>query len=547
MADTPVFNNVNFTGEGTFLDPQSAKTGLAICLTAYTVYGLVALAIAVFQPHKNNKDAHFFITARNSQSLLFQIGSWFASAMGAWTLYGPASLVSDPSYGTGIIGLLVYSIGTGAPLVMLAYMGASVRANVPQATSVGSYAEFRFGKVAQLFVLLIVLITLSLNLMTEYIAIAGIFQTFFGCSPYVPLITVGIITMIYTSVGGLYVSIRTDFLQTIVVLVLTLGTVIYLGVTYAGHPLGPLPGYLGATSLGWQTLATLMIPFICGTFYGEGFWQRIWSAEDNKALKLGAWIGGGLASVVVFILGFGGILAYWSGRASADSLSPTNSNYAFFYAFADPASGSINTAVIVIILLFATIMDESAVDNFQNAIGDTLATVCIFFGLNLNLLFVRILVLVANIPLMIGAAYLAANNVSILNAFGLTNMLVTLTFAPLAAGLIPALNNYLTAFSALASCLLAFISSTVYAREQYGDIYTGMTALWWTSSYDYIAFLVAFFSSIAAIPICIIVEMTVRKMAGWPMVRFDPSYLREKEPKGDPVDAVGVALVKRLV
>ncbi|KAI8618213.1 hypothetical protein BC830DRAFT_1110017 [Chytriomyces sp. MP71] len=66
---------------------------------------------------------------------------------------------------------------------------------------------------------------------------------------------------------------------------------------------------------------------------------------------------------------------------------------------------------------------------------------------------------------MIGAACLAANSVSIFNAFCLTNILVNLTFASLAAGLMPALNNYLTAFSPLPSCLLAFISSTVYALQ----------------------------------------------------------------------------------
>ncbi|KAI8618214.1 hypothetical protein BC830DRAFT_1110018 [Chytriomyces sp. MP71] len=46
-----------------------------------------------------------------------------------------------------------------------------------------------------------------------------------------------------------------------------------------------------------------------------------------------------------------------------------------------------------------------------------------------------------------------------------------------------------------------------------------MTALWWTSSYDCIAFLVAFFSNIAAIPVCVLFEMALRNVAGHAALR----------------------------
>ncbi|KAJ3222636.1 hypothetical protein HDU81_009700 [Chytriomyces hyalinus] len=546
--DAPVYNTNSFTGEFAFLDPASARTGLALCLTAYVVYGAIALAIAFWRPHEKANSADFFITARNSQSLMWQAGSWFASAMGAWTLYGPASLVSDPYYGTGIVGLIVYSVFTGAPLIMLAYMGSSVRSNVPTATSVGSYAEFRFGKFVQVFVMLLVLFILTMNLLAEYMAIGGIFATFFGCSPYVPLITVGLITMLYTSVGGLFVSIRTDFLQAAVVLTLTLGTIIYMAVSFAGHPLPPLPEYLGATTAGWQTFATLMIPFICGTFFGEGFWQRIWSAENNRSLVLGSWIGGSLASIVVFILGFGGILAYWSGRALVASVNPINSSYSFFYAFADPNTGSISTVVIIIVLIFATIMDESAVDTFQNAITDTLATFAAVLGLKLNPAIVRVLVVVANVPIMVGASYLVTSNVSILNAFGLVNMLATHAFAPLATGLIPQLNAYHTTFSAMGACVGAFAATSVYGVLHYGDAYTGFTALWWTSVYDYLGFITAFVASIVCIPLFIGIEFGVRAAFGWqrPMP-FDPKKLvGDDTAHTDVVDKIGVHAVKAV-
>ncbi|KAJ3019338.1 UNVERIFIED_CONTAM: hypothetical protein HDU68_010718 [Siphonaria sp. JEL0065] len=535
------YNTVAFAG--TFLDPTSAKIGLALCLSAYAIYGSFAVALCFFRPEERNKSTDFFITARNSQSVLWSACSWFASAMGVWTLTGPPSIAT----GTGVLGLINLSVFTGLPLVMLAFFGSSVRENVPNATSVSSYAKWRYGTIAQIFVLLIVLLYLTMSLLTEYQAIAGIFATFFGCSPYVPLITVGIITMIYTTLGGLYVSIITDLFQTSIVLLLTLGATIYLGVSFKDQPaLGPLPDYLGVTAYGWETFATLAIPFICGTFYGEGFWQRVWSAKDNRSLCLGAVIGGSLASIVIFILGFGGILAYWSGRVSFDETRPFDSNYAFFYAFAD-STGTISPVVTIVILLFGTVMNESAVDSFQNAITDTLTTVAIgLFGLKVQPIYVRAVVLLANIPLMAGAAYLSTRNVSILNTFGVANLITTMTFPPLAAGLLPQLNNLLTSFSAIGSCVCAFFSTMVYAFLAYGNLVDGMANVWWTPNYDYKAFLVAFISSIVFIPVCIGVEAVGRNLLGLKMPHFNPDKDKKPAPPVDGVVAVDSAVANAI-
>ncbi|ORY45926.1 hypothetical protein BCR33DRAFT_784050 [Rhizoclosmatium globosum] len=493
-------------GTGTFLDTDSARAGLGLCLAAYVAYGAVAVILAL--------------------SLWWCAASWFASAMGAWTLYGPAAFVADPYYGTGIIGLVVYALFTGLPLVMVAYMGSSVRSNVPNATSVSSYARWRFGKMAEVFVMAVVLFCLVNTLLSEYIAIGGIFQNFFGCSPYVPLIVV--VRHNNNDLhfhGGLYISIITDMVQTALVLVLVLVSSIYLGVTFHNNgPLPPMPEYLGATTAGWKTLATIAIPLTCATFFSDAFWQRVWSAENNRSLRLGAIVGGVAATVVVFILGFGGILAYWSGRALIDSPN-TNSNFAFFYAFADPSSGNISSAIIILILLFATVMDESAVDSLQNAITDVLATFAGFLGIELGFLPVRALVIIANIPIMAAAAYCATNGVSILNAYGISNMLTTMCFPPLAAGLIPQLNNYLTTFSSLGACFCSFITTLVYGVIQYGNVNDGMTALWWTSAYDWEGYLIAFFSSILFVPILIGVEFAVRAVMGWGYPSFDASQL----------------------
>ncbi|ORY45925.1 hypothetical protein BCR33DRAFT_155276 [Rhizoclosmatium globosum] len=292
MSTTSSYSSTNTT-QSVFLDPQSANTGLILCILAYVSYGILAIAFSFLKDaRKKNKTTDFIITARHSQSLWWSAASWFSCGIGAFTLFGPADFVVDPSIGTGIIGLLVYSIFSGIPLVWVARIGSTVRKNVPQATSVSSYAQWRFGKEVQIFVLFLVLFILTINLLDEYLVIGTIFAQFFGCSPHVPIVTVGIITMVYTGFGGLYVSILTDLYQTVLVLLLVFVSVIWMIYSFCGVSFPSLPDYLGSTAAGWKTIATIGIPFTCGTFFGEAFWQRCWSADSEKSLRYGSLIGG---------------------------------------------------------------------------------------------------------------------------------------------------------------------------------------------------------------------------------------------------------------
>ncbi|KAI9353729.1 hypothetical protein BDR26DRAFT_1002604 [Obelidium mucronatum] len=492
-----------------FLSPAAADSGLSLCLAAYMLYGAAALTHALWRADARRGTADFLLTARHSQSAAWAAASWFATGVGAWTLFGPAALVADPAAGAGLVGLLTHAAASGAPLVMVARIGAKVRVNVPQATSVASYALWRFGRPVQVFVLALVVFCLVLGLLSEYLVVGVVFNAFLGCSPIVPILVVGIITMAYTFAGGLYVSILTDAYQTCLVLLLVLISLIWLIQSYSGTQLPPLPSYLGATSTGWSTLATIGIPLTCGSFFQEALWQRCWSSETEYSLKMGSLYGGLLTSFVVAFLGFGGMLAYWSGKAS-DTLN-SNSSYAFVYAFADSSSGTVPTAIVLIILVFTTVMNESAVDSFQNAITDSIATLCIACGYRLKPVHVRCLVLLLNIPIMILAVIFASFNVSILNAFGLSNMVVTMTFAPIAAGLIPSLNSYLTAHSAMGACLASFLVTIAYGAAAYGSLGAGMKALFWTPKFDAVGFLIAFLSSIGFIPICIGAEILYRK------------------------------------
>ncbi|EGF81366.1 hypothetical protein BATDEDRAFT_34916 [Batrachochytrium dendrobatidis JAM81] len=486
------------------LDSVASKTGLALAIVISILFGAAAVLYSFFGTDQSKVDTEFFITARNTQPVHRIAWSFFAGSMGAWVLYGPAAFVSDPTYGTGYLGLIAYALFTGLPLVMLAFMGTYLRKNVPHATSIASYGRWRFGTGIELLIMIIVVLNLGIALLAEYSAIGGIFQDFFGVPSWVPILVVGIVTMSYTATGGLYVSIVTDQWQAIMALVLFAITIIYMGVSFHGTSLPKLPDYLGATTVGWQSFITLGISLISATFFSEAMWQRVWAAESERSLRIGAIIGSSMSTVVVAVFGLGSMLAYWSGRATADD----NSNFGYFLAFRD-LNGYTSAAILVVVILIAVIMNESAVDSFQNAITDAVVSVFGSFGVKFPTMGARLLVILFNVPIM----YIGTLGLSVLGVFLIGNMITTCMFFPLVAGLIPALNRIISSFSVCLACLFSFFSVMVYGKIMTGDISTGLLTYFYTV-YDVNAFLTASVSSIVWLVVFTGIDLAFRKLTG---------------------------------
>ena len=77
----------------------------------------------------------------------------------------------------------------------------------------------------------------------EYTTIGSLFQDFVGSVNWPIIITVGIVTMIYTMYGGLYISIVTDQVQAIVTIVFIAILSVYGEPSFIGRP-------------GWETSQT---------------------------------------------------------------------------------------------------------------------------------------------------------------------------------------------------------------------------------------------------------------------------------------------------
>jgi SSS family solute:Na+ symporter len=147
-----------------------------------------------------------FLTARGTMGMWKVAWSFFATAVGAWCITSPASFAVY----TGILGLAMYAFSAGFPLFIIALMGNVIQGKFPHVLTFSDFIGYRFGPVFRTFVVCVVLFNMSIALLAEYTTIGSLFEDFVGSLDYPPIIVVGVLTMAYTSYGGLYVSIITD-------------------------------------------------------------------------------------------------------------------------------------------------------------------------------------------------------------------------------------------------------------------------------------------------------------------------------------------------
>ena len=71
----------------------------------------------------------------------------------------------------------------------------------------------RFGKVVQLYISALMLVTMGTAMTVEYTTVGSLFSIVVG-GPQIPIVVIiGVISSIYTAYGGLHISLITDQVQ----------------------------------------------------------------------------------------------------------------------------------------------------------------------------------------------------------------------------------------------------------------------------------------------------------------------------------------------
>jgi len=423
--------------------------------------GVVLLLTVGFAFVKDKTKVKFdkdnYLAARNTQGLLSMTLSYFVSGMGAWVIFAaPQAAVIG-----GWIALAGYALSTTFPLILFSVVAPMMRKNVPNGFTMNEYLMARLGPVNVVVFTLVMLFYMSLYLTAE-LASAGslasgltkipIMEQFwgdpndytdnvFGGMPLSPILGVSLVTLAYTVVGGLPVSILTDRIQGAGIFLLTLIIAIAAYAMAgdwdkdrfaeaAGH--GIHPNYVPTDYGNSVAIAiSLIMGVTCANMFHAGYWQRVWAAESNSVVKHATYLASVMSLIVMLLVGITGWVAY--AHFGTFLITAGGLDLSFL-----SAPWLVNTFMgdgwAALVLIFGIAMIASTADTLQSGMTALLwpAADKILAGAsdNVKVLFVVVVTMLLNVVPII----LALSGQSILQLFLLADLVAACAVAPLFLG-----------------------------------------------------------------------------------------------------------------
>ena len=251
-----------------------------------------------------------FIVARNSQNGTATMLTLLATTMGTWILFGPAEAAT---WG-GIGAVTGYALGALVPRFMMIPLGKRLRELIPQGHTLTEFVLHRYGRTMYLFVMVIMMFYMFISLTAGLTAIAKMVELLAPVPLWVTATIVMAATLLYTLYGGLRVTIFTDRVQMLVILPFLVLLIMFgwqavggLAPTIAGLK-EKAPQLLNPFDMaGFKSGLTFFIAVVLTGLFYQGTWQRIFAAQDNKAIRNGFIVSGLLSFVVIFIMGLFGL------------------------------------------------------------------------------------------------------------------------------------------------------------------------------------------------------------------------------------------------
>jgi solute:Na+ symporter, SSS family len=387
----------------------SPLTTLLLLVAVLAVFTSIGVRAGRRRPGDGTTD---YVLARGSQGPTSLALSFLASGLGAWILFAP------PELGVllGMTAVVGYALAAAAPFAVLAVVGPRLRRTVPSGHGLTEFLRVRFGPTAGVVVALVSLLYMGVFVAAELVAIGGLVELLGGVPPQVTVIAVVAATLLYTAYGGLRASLRTDRWQSWLVVVL-LGVAAAAAVGTVEQPVAAVSrtGLLGVDRPGIETAVTLIIAVTAANLFHHGYWQRVWAARDDRALRRGALAGAAATVPVVLVAGGLGVLAAGAGVVEVPAL-------AVFSIVAQ-----LPTTVIAGVLVLGIALVASSVDTIENG----LAALLVAERPRLRLGHARL----ATVVIMIPAVALALVAESVLQLFLIADLLCAAIVAPALLGL----------------------------------------------------------------------------------------------------------------
>jgi Na+/proline symporter len=319
------------------------------------------VAAGVLNVRRHRMNIEEYLVARNSARAPVATATLVASVIGAWVLFSPA----EAGTWAGLVALIGYGIGQAAPLAAFVLVGPRMRRLMPDGHSLTEYVWHRYGPAMYAFTLAVIVFYMFIFLSAELTGIALAFDNVAGTPLGITAVIVGVLTVAYTAYGGIRASIFTDSIQFTIILPLLLLAFVVAVVELGGFgaALDPVradnPELLALDHRpGVEFGLTLIVAILAANMFHQGFWQRVYTSKDDRAMRRGFAIAGAIVIPTIIVAGLLGVAAAGRG-VPAESASS-----ALFWLVAETTP----TWVAATVLLLALVLVMSSLDTLLNGI-----------------------------------------------------------------------------------------------------------------------------------------------------------------------------------
>jgi len=200
-------------------------------------------------------------------------------------------------------------------MIFLIYLGKKIRSEFPDGSTLIEFLRKRFRKSLFKLILLMTIFYLFIFLCAEVTAVSILINYISGTSLWITASIILIATLTYTLYGGLRASIFTDIVQSVIILVLFLISVIYLtsftGGQFSFAFIAQKKSHLLSSSYipNYTAGLTFFIAVAATNLFHQGNWQRVYAAKSNEILKKSLLISFFAIIPIVLFMGFSGLVA----------------------------------------------------------------------------------------------------------------------------------------------------------------------------------------------------------------------------------------------
>jgi Na+/proline symporter len=271
--------------------PPAAGIAIEILL------GIVLLVLVYYVRIKLVRNTKDFVIANRKIGFGFGV----AGLISIWTWAMAVMMSAAQTYTFGLSGLFWFTVPNGLAVIAVIPFVRKIRALMPNGYTIPEFVRVRFdgNGVASAVVVLGALFGSLIEIIINIKGTSLVVSNVFGVDPRVAAIIGLLVVLIYSTLGGLWASITTSALSTLlhtvpsaIILVAALhyaggADAVWQSVAAQGHDLLSVARVDAATGFG----ITLALGLLTATIAGQEFWQVAWALKKKDVSRSFLWAG----------------------------------------------------------------------------------------------------------------------------------------------------------------------------------------------------------------------------------------------------------------